>query len=211
MAHASSLSPSSQDGPARRGGRRAVIRLAGVLIVLIGVGVAGWSVLGPGADADTGAEPISFRDITGDSAQPDPDRSRYEHLAAGTEILAPGETHTFTNGVELTVSDPRVFTPETPEVLEALEGTALRISIRQEDFSGQDLPLAPAAPEVAVGPGLEMISRIWDTADDQAPALTATEGGAAFDVPDGTEFLIVEIRTPHVQSGLEYAHWRIDL
>lgn len=220
MTHHSSLSASSpQDRPAdrRRGRRRrrTAVPLAVALAVLLGGGIAAWFTIGPGAEADTVREPVTFRDVRPGPSGPDPetatDRSPYELLAQGTEILEPGETHTFANGVELTVHDPREFTPETPEVADGLQGTALRFSIRQEDFSGQNLPLAPAAPEVAAGLGLAPVERIWDTAEDVVPALTVTEGAAAFDVQAGTEFLIVEIRTPHVQSGLEYAHWRIDL
>lgn len=198
----------------RRGRRGTVLPLIAAVAAILGGGIAVWFTVGPGgAEADTVGEPVSFRDVLpGPGATgPESDLSPYEQLAEGTELLAPGETHTFANGVELTVYDPRIFTPETPEVLESLRGTAWRLSIRQEDHSGQSLPLAPAAPDVAAGEDLAPVDRIWDSDEDVVPALDKTEGAAAFDVPPGTAFLIVEIRTPHIQSGLEYAHWRIDL
>jgi hypothetical protein len=214
MTHQSSLSPSSpQDRSAghRGGRRRTLIPLIAALAVLLGGGITAWFTVGPGAEAETDGEPLHFAAVASGAEEEDAGHSRYERLAESTEIHSPGETHTFSNGVQVTVSDPRVYTPETPELRDGLKGAALRVSIRQQDFSGQDLPLAPAAPDAGAGHDLERIQRVWDTEEDVVPALTNTEGGASFDVPAGTEFLIIEIRTPHIQSGLEFAHWRIDL
>lgn len=191
----------------RRRSRGPLIPLLAVLAVLVTAGTTAWFTVGPGGEAEAGnggGEPFSLRDLTAEGGE------RYEELAAGAEILGAGHTHVFGNGVELTVFDPREFTPETPEVAGKLQGTALRIAIRQEDFSGQGLPLAPAAPEVAAGADLTPVERIWDSDEDMAPALSKPNGGAAFDIPAGTDFIVVEIRTPHTASGMEYAHWRID-
>ncbi|WP_130797309.1 MULTISPECIES: hypothetical protein [Streptomyces] len=202
-------SPNPPSAASRRRPQRALWLLTATLAAGA-LGAAGWFTVGPGSGPD-GPDGSHNRIATliSTSAEPDPAYTLFEHLEAGVEIQQVGATHVFGNGARITVHDVREFEPEREGIAEHLEGRAVRASVRMEGTDTEGRPLGPPPTAVAAGHGLQLLQPVYDSEEDVLPAMSRSEGGMAFDVPHGVEFIVIEISMRDA-GDTEHAHWRVD-